>query len=485
MTDYAGGWLNIREFGAAGNGLADDTAAFLTARDLLTPEGGALFIPPGDYLLASDGLRIEAPISLYSPGARLIQAGTTFPTSASLIRYESPIAATHTATGTLAATDSALTLNSVDGLEVGQTLFLKLGVAEQDATQPYLCQWNRVAAIDGLVVTFAVPFGEAIHGTAHAVIRHARIVENVTVEGLTLVAADGAEPDQAMYIERCRNVAVRNVALDHFGSIVNAQSENVLLENITVKRARIRAGYGASGNAIGGWNFHNYTIRNLDCQEVDRNGIYLEAHGRGCLIENYTYRAGADHAASGYGLWVGGGCQDIHLKNARLCAPYAGFFGIECVEGATLTTEDVTLLAQTRGRHFLPTHRGALGWDIGAGESWVDHQSRTLGFALTPNMTRHVTLPAGIYQRVRAYANDTTGITSLNFPAGGDFRAQLVAGQLVEIGNGNLNSLGPNAAYPFNNSAAKSVWIGTDATVPAGTILVLKIDYLSAPGDVA
>jgi len=52
-TDYPGGFLNVKGYGAQGDGVADDTQAFNDAiADL--PDNGSLWIPYGTYLISSE-----------------------------------------------------------------------------------------------------------------------------------------------------------------------------------------------------------------------------------------------------------------------------------------------------------------------------------------------------------------------------------------------------------------------------------------------
>lgn len=48
--------INVRDFGAVGDGVTDDTEAFARAMAACLDDGGAFYIPPGTY-------KINAPIS--------------------------------------------------------------------------------------------------------------------------------------------------------------------------------------------------------------------------------------------------------------------------------------------------------------------------------------------------------------------------------------------------------------------------------------
>jgi hypothetical protein len=47
--------VNVRDFGARGDGLHDDTQAFISAANSLEPTGGELYVPSGEYVLSPSG----------------------------------------------------------------------------------------------------------------------------------------------------------------------------------------------------------------------------------------------------------------------------------------------------------------------------------------------------------------------------------------------------------------------------------------------
>ncbi|HVW32171.1 MAG TPA: glycosyl hydrolase family 28-related protein, partial [Acidimicrobiia bacterium] len=62
------GVVNVTERGAAGDGIAFDTAAIQSAVDEAAARGGVVFFPPGHYRLAAPGVRITRPVQLLGSG---------------------------------------------------------------------------------------------------------------------------------------------------------------------------------------------------------------------------------------------------------------------------------------------------------------------------------------------------------------------------------------------------------------------------------
>ncbi len=60
---------NVRDFGAKGDGVTDDTAAIQSALDAVAKTGGVVHMPAGNYLI-SDSLRVPGSTTLIGEGAR-------------------------------------------------------------------------------------------------------------------------------------------------------------------------------------------------------------------------------------------------------------------------------------------------------------------------------------------------------------------------------------------------------------------------------
>ncbi|MDQ6905234.1 MAG: twin-arginine translocation signal domain-containing protein [Chloroflexota bacterium] len=66
------GVINVRQYGAAGDGATDDTAAIQAAIDAVPPAGGTVLFPPGTYIVAPQrtvGIAIKSNLRLAGAGA--------------------------------------------------------------------------------------------------------------------------------------------------------------------------------------------------------------------------------------------------------------------------------------------------------------------------------------------------------------------------------------------------------------------------------
>ena len=62
--------VSVKDFGAVGDGIADDTAAFIAAHASLPASGGGIYIPSGDYKVSST-IAFTKPIYMYGNGGAI------------------------------------------------------------------------------------------------------------------------------------------------------------------------------------------------------------------------------------------------------------------------------------------------------------------------------------------------------------------------------------------------------------------------------
>jgi hypothetical protein len=83
-----GGQVNVKEYGAIGDGVTNDTAAFNAAlKSLANSGGGVCLIPKGTYIISASGItsRINSGVHLAGEGAKSVLKIAAMPTSGALL----------------------------------------------------------------------------------------------------------------------------------------------------------------------------------------------------------------------------------------------------------------------------------------------------------------------------------------------------------------------------------------------------------------
>ena len=74
-TPEKGDQVNVKTYGAVGNGVTNDTAAFTAAlKSLADAGGGVCLVPKGTYLISASGIT-QARVAAVSSGVRLVGEG--------------------------------------------------------------------------------------------------------------------------------------------------------------------------------------------------------------------------------------------------------------------------------------------------------------------------------------------------------------------------------------------------------------------------
>lgn len=60
------GWINVKSYGAVGNGTTDDTVAVQAAVNA-APVGGAVYFPTGTYIVSSP-IKLQAGVTYFGAG---------------------------------------------------------------------------------------------------------------------------------------------------------------------------------------------------------------------------------------------------------------------------------------------------------------------------------------------------------------------------------------------------------------------------------
>ena len=479
LNNLDAGRVSAVDYGAIGNDSTDNTAALNACVAASEASNGSLvcYIPNGIYRTSRVLITSTAKLECQSSQAVLkINTGTSGSNVA--IEAASLWTLTFSFSGAIAANATSVTLASTTGLSVGQDVELDLGTSSTDPNLPQITMFNRITAIAGNVVSLAVPVPEAIASGTRSNALHplTSIAQNLEISGCGFDVVSGLENSAAAAIdlEYARNVHIHDVVGIHvIEALVRvAQSENVEIDNAYVQWAQQT--YMEAGRAIGGWESHNVTIRNVQCEICENQFMGWEGGTRGVHAEDISWATpSASHATTV--MSNSGDTSGILLERATLNS------GIPLVLTTPAQYKDITIQGTLKA-YSLYNHTGSL---IINGVTYLETRTVTFSLPLLASQSAYYfALPYGWYKSIQIYASTTTGLNTLYLLGGGgsgpSVQSALVAGQTVDMANTSygfqFTTLGSD--YGFNNAGTghHGIYV-TDGTLPADSYLVFTISY--------
>lgn len=155
------GAFSVLDYGAAGDGVADDTAEIQAAIDAVeTTGGGVVYFPRGTYLITAGLVVDQQKVSLRGAGIGvtiLKGSGTISPFNAITFQGAGLGSALGPLTSNFTRGTKVVALTSVSGLAVGELLYLDATVTVppgQSATNSLIAEVTRIASLN---VTLEVP----------------------------------------------------------------------------------------------------------------------------------------------------------------------------------------------------------------------------------------------------------------------------------------------------------------------------------------
>jgi polygalacturonase len=284
--DAVNPFLNIRDFGARGDGVTLDTRALQRAIDAAAQTGGAtIFVPAGQYVTGSIFLRDHITLHL-DAGAVLLGSENPADYPALRARWEGVTQDTH---APLIAAENARNIaltgrGTIDGR--GAIWWQKHRAQTLDAPRPRLISFSNCVNVLIESVTLTNSPAWTINPVR---------CENVMVDKVTIINppdspnTDGINPDSS------RNVHISNCHVDVGDDCVTIKSGieteapelRVPCENITITNCTMVHGHGGVviGSEMSG-GVRNVVIANCVFVGTDR-GIRIKARrGRGGFIED-------------------------------------------------------------------------------------------------------------------------------------------------------------------------------------------------------
>jgi len=283
---------NVREFGAKGDGRTLDTAAIQKALDTCGKSGGGTVrFPAGTYLCRPLTLRTKTAVQL-DEGATLL--ATTNHADFMKVPGDWLKAAS--------GGDFIALLSGRDLLDVALT-----GKGTIDGNGAVW--WEEAEKARQKVAGYTLPRPNLVTLQRCKNVRLTGIrllnspkfhfvpseCEDVVIDGVTVLAPEGAANTDALDPSNCRNVTIARCFIDVGDDNVAIKSGSKIAgrefacENITVMDCVFKHGHGVSigSETVGG--VRNVVVKNCTFEDTD-NGLRIKSRrGRGGRVENVTY----------------------------------------------------------------------------------------------------------------------------------------------------------------------------------------------------
>lgn len=303
-TDYEFVTLNVKEFGAKGDGVTEDTA-YIQAAILACPKNGRVLIPAGNYLVTS--LFLKSNLKLELEKGAVLEAITDrekFPILPGLI--ESYDETDEYNLGTWEGNPLKMFSGIVTGINVENVLIYGEGIINGNASKdnwwhnpkvmrmafrPRLLYLNHCKNVTVQGVTFKDSPSWTIHPYFSDDLSFYNLFVNNPADSPN---TDGLDP------ESCKNVTIMGV---HFslgddciavksGKLYMGEKHKTPSENLTIRQCLMENGHGAVtvGSEMAG-GVKNLEVRECLFKNTDRGLRIKTRRGRGrqAVIENITF----------------------------------------------------------------------------------------------------------------------------------------------------------------------------------------------------
>jgi len=206
--------VSVKEFGAVGDGIADDTAPIQSAINSLAGTGGeVVFLPAGTYRVTNT-LNLTPRTSLTGTSGSTIMDVSGIPDGIPALSAKGTLGAPQSLTADAAEGSTTMTPSNVAGLAVGDYLKLSSTDVFGSTSQPR-GEFARIRSIDAGVVTFEDPLHDTYRAAADGKFQKASFVEDVTVDGIVFRGPTTARNIIATSFTLCRNLVVRGLRTEN------------------------------------------------------------------------------------------------------------------------------------------------------------------------------------------------------------------------------------------------------------------------------
>ena len=211
--------MNVKDFGAVGDGVTDDTVAIQTAID--ASSGKRLFFPPGTYRLTS-GLTVSTAIALVlDPSATLDYSGVSAGTALGqriAVTFSGVVGSDVDVTANIAARATTISLASTTGLAVNDWILVRSDdpyAPGGDSSQGTLGHIARIRTVDSSTqITTWEPSPFAYTESLNLRVTKVTMLEGASIEGGKIFCGGAGSVHSAVRFNYCDTPLCRGVSVD-------------------------------------------------------------------------------------------------------------------------------------------------------------------------------------------------------------------------------------------------------------------------------
>lgn len=468
--------LSVRNFGAVGNGVRDDSASIQTAIDALPPYGTLMF--EGRTYRLNKSLTIDKPMNVDGHGALLLLNTSAWPTNRHItVQSEFSPTSVRWKEGVVAGQSTFHPTFAPGTFTVGQWVYLELGQDPYDANEQHFAATVPVTAVgvNSVTVGTSVPYAINAGSLDNRLTPSTSLATQVNVRDLKFDHVDGTLPDAAMWIDHARDCTIDGIS-GRFEIMANvADSTNISLRSAT---ASLVNDHPAAARALTVWQSDNVSLSNVRVDTgVDKAVFFVESWARKTTVSNADVRWRYTQSPTNGVFHLTGGSSGTLATGIRIDnsgpiflagsgdQPADYHFGVVTISGALKAAslaniDDLTVGAK---RYANPLK---LTQTIDLAALWAD---------------KRFNLVAGTIKSIKVTASSSGSVNQvfvINAAGQGTVTKTLTAGVALDLPL--LGCLGSD--YPFNDATGsmKTAALYTPSSIPVGARLTFDIEYYPA-----
>lgn len=239
-------WVDVRDYGAKGDGVTDNTLRIQAVIDSIPVEGGTVLIPEGRFLSSTIDLKSNLKIISEGGGELVAIANDTV-----LLRAAGSLTPVADLTVQGTERDDSITLASVIGLSIGDFILISSDEADNPVDYPTIDmgEIRRIVNIAGNVVSIEGGLWATYTLAENATVDRVNVCENVEINNLIVTGADMVESGWGINGYLAHNLRIiNNKVRSHGYCNIGLQScINSLIDGNFISDAqKPTSGYGVS-----------------------------------------------------------------------------------------------------------------------------------------------------------------------------------------------------------------------------------------------